>query len=92
MGDSRIPGMAVAQEVWGSEEVSGLSSWLRRSGRDHGAGTAERWRDGPVQKLIIVVVILGFVAFVYQGIALSSREEARPEGTAPVTVGGRPQR
>ena len=84
--------MAVAQELWGSGEVSGLSSWLRRNGRDHGAGTAERWRDGPVQKLIIALVILGFVAFVYQGIALSSREEAMPEGPAQVTVEGRPQR
>jgi hypothetical protein len=45
-----------------------------------------------VQKLIIALVMLGFVAFVYQGIALSSREEAMPEGTAQVIVEGRPQR
>jgi hypothetical protein len=35
-----------------------------------------------VQKLIIALVILGFVAFVYQGIALSSREPV-PETSPP---------
>jgi hypothetical protein len=29
-----------------------------------------------VQKLVLALVILGFVAFVYQGFALSSREAA----------------
>jgi hypothetical protein len=37
-----------------------------------------------VQILVITLVILGFVAFVYQGIALSSRD-ASPSG-APATV------
>ena len=35
-----------------------------------------------MQRLIIALVILGFIAFVYQGIALSSREAA-PEPAAP---------
>jgi hypothetical protein len=38
-----------------------------------------------VQKLIIALVILGFVAFVYQGLALSSREEAVPEAAVQVS-------
>jgi len=43
-----------------------------------------------VQKLVIALVILGFVAFVYQGLALSSREAAPPaaaaSGPAPATA------
>ncbi len=38
-----------------------------------------------MQRLIIALVILGFIAFVYQGIALSSREAA-PENPPPATV------
>jgi hypothetical protein len=45
-----------------------------------------------VQKLIIALVMLGFVAFVYQGIALSSREDAVPDGSVQVSVEPRPQR
>ena len=45
-----------------------------------------------MQKLIIALVILGFVAFVYQGIALSSREKAVPESSVQVTVEERPPR
>ncbi len=45
-----------------------------------------------MQKLIIALVILGFVAFVYQGIALSSREAAVPDTAAQVTVEERPPR
>jgi hypothetical protein len=42
--------------------------------------------DDPVHRLIIALVILGFIAFAYQGIALSSREAsvaAPPPATAP---------
>jgi hypothetical protein len=43
-----------------------------------------------VQALVIALVILGFVAFVYQGIALSSRETA--ESAAPQVTVEQPQR
>jgi hypothetical protein len=36
-----------------------------------------------VQRLIIALVILGFIAFVYQGIALSSREAASESAAPP---------
>jgi hypothetical protein len=39
-----------------------------------------------VQILVIALVILGFVAFVYQGIALSSRDAALSGAPASVTV------
>lgn len=41
-----------------------------------------------MQRLIIALVILGFIAFVYQGIALSSREAAL-ENPPPTTVESR---
>ncbi len=37
-----------------------------------------------MQKLIIALVILGFVAFVYQGIALSNREAVPPPAAMTV--------
>jgi len=43
-----------------------------------------------VQRLIIALVILGFIAFVYRGIALSSREVAL-ENPPPAAVQGRSQ-
>jgi hypothetical protein len=39
-----------------------------------------------VQILVIALVILGFVAFVYQGIALSSRDASLSGAPAAVTV------
>jgi hypothetical protein len=39
-----------------------------------------------VQAFVLAVIILAFVAFVYQGIALSSREPAPAEQTTSVTV------
>lgn len=42
-----------------------------------------------MQRLIIALVILGFIAFVYQGIALSSREAALENPRPPTTVESR---
>jgi hypothetical protein len=39
-----------------------------------------------VQALILALVILGFIAFVYQGIALSSRQEPAAEQSSTVTL------
>jgi hypothetical protein len=39
-----------------------------------------------VQAFILALVLLGFIAFVYQGIALSSREAAVEERPATVTL------
>jgi hypothetical protein len=39
-----------------------------------------------VQAFVLAVTILAFLAFVYQGIALSSREAAPPEPTARVSA------
>ena len=39
-----------------------------------------------MQLLVIALVILSFVAFVYQGLALSSRDAALSGAPAPVTV------
>jgi hypothetical protein len=39
-----------------------------------------------VQALILALVILGFIAFVYQGIALSSREAPPAEPVSEVTL------
>ena len=39
-----------------------------------------------MQILVITLVILGFVAVVYQGLALSSRDASLSGAPAPVTV------
>ena len=39
-----------------------------------------------MQTLVIALVILGLIAFVYQGIALSSRDASLSGVPAPVTV------
>jgi hypothetical protein len=41
-----------------------------------GSAGVEQAEEGEVQKLVLALVILGFVAFVYQGFALSSHEAA----------------
>ena len=43
-----------------------------------------------MQKLVLALVILGFVAFVYQGFALSSHEAAPPPDVAATQPIARP--
>jgi hypothetical protein len=70
-------------------QVSGVrGSKLRIQAKRSGSAGVEEAEEGAVQKLVLALVILGLVAFVYQGFALSSREAGPPTdavATQPVT-------
>jgi hypothetical protein len=60
-----------------------LGAQAKRSG----SAGVEQAEEGAVQKLVLALVILGFVAFVYQGFALSSREAAlSPDAATSQTI------
>jgi hypothetical protein len=63
-----------------------LGAQAKRSG----CAGVELAEEDAVQKLIITLVILGFVAFVYQGLALSDREAAESPGPAATQIIPRP--
>jgi hypothetical protein len=68
----------------------GCGGKLRAQAKRSGSAGVEEAEEGAVQKLVLALVILGFVAFVYQGFALSSHEPAPPPDAVTTQPVGRP--
>jgi hypothetical protein len=66
--------MTVASTARSLQASNGQGGKLRAQAKRSGSAGVEEAEEGAVQKLVLALVILGFVAFVYQGFALSSRE------------------
>jgi hypothetical protein len=72
------------------EASDGRGGKLRAQTKRSGSAGVEEAEEGAVQKLVLALVILGFVAFVYQGFALSSHEPAPPPDAVATQPVARP--